>query len=199
MSDKINTKQVKLEKELGDLTKYRNTGWYYDGGIWEKYWGESSELEMVSPPTKMEKYADNRCKCGTKIDYHFLIEHMETKDLYFVGSKCINNFFLNGLKRLCIQCNKPNRCKTLRCKNCRVKCTIHGEYHRDNKQCNFTQSQDIIDSKHSFNSKYNTVRECFKDENYMNWLLTNSWFKYKPEYHLYNEYQNWLTTEKIQS
>lgn len=135
-----------LRERLGNLKNYSNTKWKYiadpEEGIYE--WERDGVLE-----TEFETHPDvndvhqlnknfNQCYCNTYIQNHHLIQHNETKEFYFVGSHCIHQFNKNGgtgLKRVCIECRQPNRCHSLRCKNCRIKCLIHKEFHRDNSVC----------------------------------------------------------------
>lgn len=141
------TSKIKLLKSrLGDLKDYSNTKWKYSINFDKKTyeWTRDGILitEFQTHPDidDVHKYQDRlgQCYCETPIHYHHLVQHNETKKFYFVGSHCIHQFNKDGgtgLKRTCIDCRKPNRCHTLRCKSCRIKCLIHDEYHDDNSVC----------------------------------------------------------------
>lgn len=208
------TKLDKLKAVLGDLTKYRKCHWVYStennrNHGWYKT-VRKNKILMESPPNDMETKAIQVCHCSTPITKHFLIQNVDTEELFFIGTDCYAKYIdpENKLNRTCIQCNKPNKCISLRCKNCRVECPIHKEFHDDNSICSnrkeFNYDSDYYDSDDdikpplptkpqispfnrapSFKCKYTTLEKLFSDSGYMNWLKTKEWFYDRPESDLY--------------
>lgn len=213
----------KLRDRLGDLSKYSNTCWKcivtFDENKLSYEWEQTHKfkISLTTPPKikDINMFCDSfgQCYCETGIMNHHLIQHINSKKFYFIGSSCINHFKEDGgtgLKRVCINCNMPNRCKSLRCKNCRILCVMHNEFHDNNLVCYrcifcsdishtslfkymcFTCTKDDLKLKMgnspSFKSKYLTVWKCFNDNDYMNWLCNQRWFKYKNEWNLYQTY-----------
>jgi uncharacterized protein (DUF3820 family) len=131
---KLNVKRKLLEEALNGLDNWIYTGWF------THYNGEWSEFEQVwKNPTHnaidFSKVPEPKlkCHCQTNILNAFIIYRSETDEYALVGSECIKLF--SQLRRLCVDCNKPNRCHTLRCKDCRNKCEYHNTYHVDNRVC----------------------------------------------------------------
>ena len=145
---KYHYKLEMLKKKLGDLDKYEPMKWIFrlSTNSWERELSPKFKLEVSSQPNlatiNMEDDKLGFCFCETKINRHFLVKHVDTKELYFVGSECFKRFFSSGdgMKRKCIQCLKPNRCHSLRCKHCRIKCDYHNEFHDDNRTCSWCRS-----------------------------------------------------------
>ena len=186
-NDNGNSPLQNLINALGDLSKYKSTMWFYDMKLmmWNTSISEKFKLEITSPPHLDNiNYEGNRlgmCFCRTDIRYHYLIQHIETKEFYFVGSSCIHRFNGQGgtgLKRTCSECHKPNKCFSLRCKVCRVKCKLHKEYHDDNSQCEVCDQCNKIHATKDFcttikfGKYYGQYIECiyFKDYDYVRWL-----------------------------
>jgi hypothetical protein len=149
-----------------------------------------------------------RCMCEHPIAWNAPVRHVDNPRIVFMfGRCCIKRFFgSDGLKRSCRDCGAPHRNQTsMYCKLCRVKCKCCKTFHPDNgvcvkcdscksatrelitKDCKDCFKNRILNKRPSFNSKYCTVREVFKDKSYIQFLLTNEWFKRKPEYEWYHQ------------
>lgn len=117
--EKRNTKLEKLTNYLGDLTDYRDTGWYsYDGVDWECRWKEGGRPYTKEEIDAMEKPEyRSHCHCSTKIAKNCLLFNINTNKAEIVGSDCIKYF--NGHLKRCRGCDKIYRGNYAKCKECR--------------------------------------------------------------------------------
>lgn len=122
-------KRQLLIDHLGPLEDYFFTGWYRSNGKeanWRCVWlNPIHKLDHSNLPEPIL-----RCHCSTKLKFNYLIKHKTSDRVEFVGSVCIKRF--GDMTKKCIKCFKTNKCKTSRCKDCRIKCELHDEYHEDN-------------------------------------------------------------------
>ncbi|GMF44058.1 unnamed protein product [Phytophthora fragariaefolia] len=129
-------KKKLLKQRLGNFDEYIFTGWMFSNAFtdlsnrsaWACRWKTpiyTFDLfkigDMPTPRTS--------CPCSTPIVWNYLIKHVRTGRLEFVGSTCMKYF---DNKRRCVKCLVVNRCKTVHCQQCRVKCQLHKQYHDDN-------------------------------------------------------------------
>lgn len=75
------------------------------------------------------------CLCEQNIIYHHWIKHIKNEDYQLVGSCCIDKF-MNVKGKSCMDCHKShNNRKSNYCNECRIICSVHHDYHEDNKDC----------------------------------------------------------------
>lgn len=134
--------ELKVPMDSIDFSRdFANTGWQFDSreelNGWEKMSDKLDipsleELLELSPEKKLPE-PKHHCYCTTHIHVNALIQHLQTKRLFFVGRICVWKCGL--LKHTCYDCYAKTRCFTRRCHKCRVKCNLHDKYHDDNRYC----------------------------------------------------------------
>lgn len=99
-----------LKAKLGDFNQYADIGGYLTGNIKDNYM-LSFERDGVVYPEIVEA-----CLCEHWIKINRYIWHLETKQIYTLGSCCIKHF---NIKKQCIECNAVhNRSKYNFCNSC---------------------------------------------------------------------------------
>jgi hypothetical protein len=109
-----NAKLIKLIEYLGDLREYEFTGLIIDQKIWIQHW--KSPKYQLGVFKNLPEFRTH-CPCSTKIVKNCLIRHISTGRLEFIGYNCAEEYRM--MRKLCVDCNEVNRCKTNRCADCR--------------------------------------------------------------------------------
>lgn len=96
----------------GDISEYEYAGCVNGDGHERSYWLHmQAKHGLVTPEHK------KACFCETKIKYNCAIYHPDTKQVFVVGSECINKF-KNGHWKRCQVCDEEYEGVYKYCKRC---------------------------------------------------------------------------------